>query len=185
MVPPLHTARLVLSPAVADDLDALHALWADADVRHYLFDDEPVSRERAAAVLADTLALADGLGLWSVRLKGGRDLIGCVGLMPVATAAEYDPSLAGAVEPLAAFAPAAWGNGYATEALTAVLRYGFDDLGLPLVAAVNDVPNAASDRLVRRLGFEVTGECDGPKYRLRTCRLTPPAFAAAVAGASA
>ena len=43
--------------------------------------------------------------------------IGCVGLMPAAAAAEYDPSLAGAIEPLVAFAPAAWHRGYATEDL--------------------------------------------------------------------
>ena len=185
MMPTLTTDRLSLRPASPDDLDALQPIWNDADVRRYLFDDEPVPHDRAEAVLADCLALPDGRGLWSVRLSGTDDVIGCVGLLPVGTAAEHDASLAGAVEPLAAFAPAAWGRGYATEALLAVLRYGFDGLGLPFVAAVNDVPNVASDRLVRRLGFEATGECDGPKYRLRTYRLTPEAFALRSVGAPA
>ena len=185
MVPTLTTNRLSLRPASSDDLDAFQPIWNDADVRRYLFDDEPVPNDRAKAILADCLALPDGLGLWSVRLLGTDKVIGCVGLLPAGTAAEYDPSLAGAVEPLAAFAPSAWGRGYATEALAAALRYGFGGLGLPVVAAVNDVPNSASDRLVRRLGFKATGECDGPKYRLRTYRLTPEAFALRSVGAPA
>jgi RimJ/RimL family protein N-acetyltransferase len=80
------------------------------------------------------------------------------------------------VEPLAAFAPATWHRGYATEALEVVIAHAFDSLGLQVLAAVIDAPNAASDRLVRRLGFQVTGETDGPRYRLRTYRLNPASF---------
>ncbi len=178
VLPVLDTPRLRLHPAAPADLDALHALWADADVRRYLFDDEPVPRERAEGALADGLALAaDGLGLWTVRSRDNGAVPGCVGLLPAGTAAEYDPGLAGAVEPLAAFAPAVWGRGYATEALEAAIAYAFGPRGLDRLAAVNDVPNEASDRLVRRLGFAPTGECDGPRYRLRTYVLTPGAFA--------
>jgi RimJ/RimL family protein N-acetyltransferase len=105
-------------------------------------------------------------------------VIGCVGLLGVTSAADYDPRLAGAVEPLAAFTPSVWGNGYAREALTAVLTYGFGPLGLAKMAAVTDVPNEASDRMVRRVGFQILGECDGPKYRLRTYALMAEGFAA-------
>ncbi len=179
MIPTLTTQRLALRPARTDHLDALHAIWADADVRRFLFDDEPITRERAQAVLADCLDAPDGLGLWSVSPRDHESIIGCVGLLPAGAAAEYDASLAGAVEPLAALAPSAWGQGYATEALVAAVGYGFAALGLPAMAAVVDVPNAASHRLVERLGFAPTGECDGPAHRLRTYRLVPDAFAQA------
>jgi RimJ/RimL family protein N-acetyltransferase len=96
--------------------------------------------------------------------------------MEASTAAEYDPRLAGAIEPLAAFAPAVWGRGYATEALAAVVRHAFEQLGLAQLAAVVDVPNEASRSLARRLGFEITGECEGPRYRLRTYVLTRERF---------
>jgi RimJ/RimL family protein N-acetyltransferase len=99
-------------------------------------------------------------------------MIGCAGLMSAAAASQYDPCLAGAIEPLAAFAPAVWRQGYAAEALAAVVRYAFEQLGLPQVAAVADLPNEASHRLVRRLGFEAVRECDGPRYRLRVYVLT-------------
>jgi hypothetical protein len=39
------TRRLVLSPATGDDLDAIWHIWRQPDVRRYLFDDVPVTRE--------------------------------------------------------------------------------------------------------------------------------------------
>jgi [ribosomal protein S5]-alanine N-acetyltransferase len=177
MLPHLPTARLELRPAALNDLDALWALWAEPEVRRFLFDDVPVTCERAAEVLGHCLQAAEaGLGLWVARPRDAEAVIGCVGLMAASTAAQYDPRLVGAIEPLAAFVPAVWGHGYATEALAAVVRYAFEQLGLPQLAAVNDVPNEPSDRLVRRLGFAVTGECEGPRYRLRTYVLTRERF---------
>jgi ribosomal-protein-alanine N-acetyltransferase len=178
MLPHLITARLNLRPATLGDLDTLWALWAEPDVRRFLFDDVPVTRERAAEILGHCMQAAEtGLGLWVARLRDTETVIGCVGLMAASTAAQYDPRLVGAIEPLASFSPSMWGHGYATEALDAVVRYAFEQLGLSQLAAVNDAPNEASDRLVKRLGFEVTGECDGPRYRLRTYVLTREQFA--------
>ncbi len=177
MLPELRSDRLLLRPATADDLDALWVIWADPDVRRFLFDDVPVTRQRASDILDHCLSLTGvGLGLWTVQLGDTPATVGCVGLLPTTVASEYDPSLVGMVEPLAAFAPATWHRGYATEALEVVIAHAFDSLGLQVLAAVIDAPNAASDRLVRRLGFQVTGETDGPRYRLRTYRLNPASF---------
>ena len=168
----LMTARLFLRPATDADLDGLWEIWRDPDVRRYLFDDIPVSRERANEVLTDSLAMAEqGLGLWSVRLANTPTIIGCAGLMEASAAAEFNPALEGSVEPIVAFSPRHWHRGYAQEALEALIAYAFSTLGLSRLAAVNDVPNEASDRLVRRLGFAPTGECDGPRHRLRTYAL--------------
>ncbi|MEP0746976.1 MULTISPECIES: hypothetical protein [unclassified Coleofasciculus] len=43
----LHTDRLRLRPCQMDDLDSLHELWIDTDVRRFLFDDRLISREEA------------------------------------------------------------------------------------------------------------------------------------------
>lgn len=160
-MPEFSTERLCLSPATDDDLDALVAIWDDPEVRRFLFDNQPVTRERAAEVLANCFAL------WLVRLRDAAPVIGCVGLMPATTATE-------GVEPVAAFLPTVWGSGYATEALREIVRHAFEELAIPQLVAVNDVPNEASDRLARRLGFTVTGECDGPAGRLRTYTLARP-----------
>jgi RimJ/RimL family protein N-acetyltransferase len=183
MLPPLATPRLDLRPARPDDLDALHALWAAPEVRRYLFDDAPVTRERAAEVLAQAAALeGDGLGLWlASRRAAGRTgsgaMVGCAGLVRVTISAAHDPGLAGAVEPIVALAPEAWGQGLAREALAALLEHAFAGLGLARLAAVVDVPNERSDRLVRALGFAPTGEGPGPRYRMRSYALTRDGWA--------
>jgi RimJ/RimL family protein N-acetyltransferase len=51
------------------------------------------------------------------------------------------------------FAPGAGGQGYATEAARAVLRLGFDGLGLHRITARIDERNEPSARLARRLGM--------------------------------
>jgi RimJ/RimL family protein N-acetyltransferase len=81
-LPTLETSRLALVPArEADHLDALWAHWGQGDVRRYLFDDEPVTRERAVDALARCLAdAAAGLGLWIIRQRAKPDLIGSIGL---------------------------------------------------------------------------------------------------------
>ena len=46
-----------------------------------------------------------------------------------------------------------WGLGYATEAASAVLRHGFDHLGLDEVLAEIDAANIASIRVAERIGL--------------------------------
>jgi RimJ/RimL family protein N-acetyltransferase len=48
---------------------------------------------------------------------------------------------------------AAWGQGYATEAGRAVLQWAFDTLDLNRVQAETDTRNAASARVLEKLGF--------------------------------
>ena len=183
MQPALATTRLRLRPARADDADALWALWTDPDVRRFLWDDRVIGRDEAADTVADCLALAArGLGLWLLLPRPADDaaddaadaaahepaLLGCAGLLPVGVAAEHEPRIAGLVEPLVALAPRAWGRGYAAEALAALLAHAGGTLGLSRLAAVTDVPNVASDRMLLRAGFAPLGESTGPRYPLRT-----------------
>lgn len=46
-----------------------------------------------------------------------------------------------------------WGNGYATEAARALLDYGFETLKLNRIFASHFKPNAASGRILRKLGM--------------------------------
>jgi len=168
MLPTLRTRRLVLRPARSADLEALWRLLAEPEVRRYLCDDLVLAQEQVEVLLAGALAHADaGLGLWMIR-AGEAAPIGCVGLQPISdAAAAVAPVLAGEVEPLVALGPACWRQGFATEALAAVLAHAFHVLRLPRVVALVDLPNAASHRLLERLGFRPLGEVAGPCNRLR------------------
>jgi RimJ/RimL family protein N-acetyltransferase len=50
-----------------------------------------------------------------------------------------------------------WGRGYATEAGLAVLRFGFEALGLNKIHAAVFIKNPASDRVIRKLGMKWEG----------------------------
>jgi ribosomal-protein-alanine N-acetyltransferase len=50
-----------------------------------------------------------------------------------------------------------WGKGYATEAARAMVRYGFEDLGLHRIFATHFKHNEASGRILRKLGMRYEG----------------------------
>lgn len=172
MLPELETDRTRLVPATERDVDALWALFRDPIVRRFLWDDVAIEREAAAEVVASAAAQnGDGRGLWIVRARGDDRMLGCVALVAAGPAAAFEPRMAGGVEVLVALASESQRRGFATEALRAVLDHAFDTLAIEAAFAAVDVPNEASHRAMLRAGFTVLGECDGPKYRLRTYRV--------------
>jgi ribosomal-protein-alanine N-acetyltransferase len=146
----LWTSRLCLRPLGEADTDALHALWISDGVRRYLWDGETVPYERTLAVVERSRRLfeEEGYGLWGARLTGGSDLMGFAGFWHF-----HEPPQ---LELLFGVDERTWGVGYATEMATAVLRYGFRTLGMPVVHASTDAANAASLRVLGKLGFVLT-----------------------------
>ena len=57
-----------------------------------------------------------------------------------------------------AYDPAYWGNGYATEAQAALLRWAFDRFDLAETTADHFHDNPASGRVLEKLGFRKTRE---------------------------
>jgi ribosomal-protein-alanine N-acetyltransferase len=156
VVPELHTRRTTLRPLGPPDVSAVHTLWTDPYVRRFLWDDQVISDEVAAAVLAASAGdfAHHGFGLWGVFDRERDRLIGFCGLR---SSGGETPEL------LYGLLPAWSGRGLATEAARAVLTYAFTTLALPQVVAVTDVPNAASVRVMERLGmrFERRGVLNG------------------------
>jgi len=64
-----------------------------------------------------------------------------------------------------------WGNGYATEALHAVIDYAFTDLGHAALQAGARVTNPASRRVLEKCGFQWTGV---GLYRIRAIKSSAP-----------
>ena len=147
---PLVTDRLHLRPFMPGDLDALEAIHGDAGVVRYLYWDVR-TRAELRGVLAEKqrrVALAkegDALNLAAV-LSGTDELVGDVTLF---WRSEEDRQ--GEVGYI--MHPAHGGRGYATEATRALLRLGFDDLGLHRITGRLDARNAASARVLERVGM--------------------------------
>lgn len=144
--PVLQTARLRLRPFAAGDVDVLHAHWTDPDVRRYLWDGVVIPREQVVAVIEESASAfaARGFGFWV--LEADATFVGFAGLRPLPDGDD--------VELYYGLAPAHWGRGYATEASRAVLRHGFDAVGLDPIYIRTDGPNVASVAVMRRLGAE-------------------------------
>jgi RimJ/RimL family protein N-acetyltransferase len=64
-----------------------------------------------------------------------------------------------------------WGNGYATEALHAVIDYAFTDLAHEALQAGARVTNPASRRVLEKCGFQWTGV---GLYRIRAINSSAP-----------
>ena len=145
----LTTARLVLRPLAADDAEGLHALWTDERVRRFLWDGRTIPFEDTRAIVAESgrLFREHRFGLWGVRERGGEDLVGVAGYWYFRT----PPSL----ELLFAVAAPHWSRGIATEASRCVLGYGLRALGFSAVVASTDAANAASVRVLEKLGMSL------------------------------
>ena len=146
--PTLHTSRLRLRPFVAADADALFALHSSARVLRY-WDSPPWSdRARAGRFIASCHEMADeGTGARvAIDRRSDGAFIGWCGL--TRWNPEYRSASLGYV-----LADAAWGHGYGTEAARALAQWAFDTLDLNRLQAETDTRNAASARVLEKLGF--------------------------------
>lgn len=149
----LHTQRLCLHPCQIDDLETLHQLWIDADIRRFLFDDRQISLEEARSfVEASEVNFTNyGYGIWLFFEHQAEhqteQMAGFAGLLD---SSPEPPSL------IFGTRPQLWGRGYAREAALSVLGYAFHVLGLESVVADVDELNAASIRVLEALGMSRT-----------------------------
>ena len=143
------TPRLVLRQWRPDDLGPFAALNADPEVMRYF--PAPLTSEQSdqfAAHVEATIA-RQGWGLWAVEVAGGAPFIGFVGLNRPRFDAHFTP----AVEVGWRLDRRYWGHGYATEAATASLTFGFDQLHCDEIVSFTATVNDASRRVMQRLGM--------------------------------
>lgn len=147
---PLETARLVIRPYGADDLDALFAIQSRADVARYLYwEPRELAQTRAGLDKRIRESRLDDEGQALTLAVVRRDtgvLAGEVNLFWLSR--EHRLGEIGYV-----FHPDHGGNGLATEAAREMLRLGFEGLGLHRVIGRLDGRNEASARLLERLGM--------------------------------
>jgi len=162
-VRPLVTERLELRPLRADDAEALHPAYADADLlRHW----HRLPRSDVAATTAMLAEATSGGMLWAICAKRTDEALGHVGF--VVTAVQP-----GRPTPLGYLLRRdAWGHGYATEAARAVVDHGFRDLGVAACELWIYDGNDPSRRVAERLGAEHRGAFWAFNLELRAARRT-------------
>lgn len=150
MQPELHTRRLRLEPLHARHADELHELSSNAEVMRY--SSLPVqTRAQADASLEDWLS-SDSLGTsctWVVRTING-DFAGRICLYRI----DRDNLHA---EIGYMLMPPQWRQGFASEAVAAVVRHAFGNLNLCRLEADVDPGNPGSWRALEKNGFRREG----------------------------
>ena len=128
------------------DVELIHEIWTNSDVRHFLFDDRVIPLDEARLLVEQSVRSFEerGYGIWLVFSHETEKLIGFAGLLQ---SSDESPNLIYGVHPKSC------GNGFATEAAKAVLDYAFDTLGLESVKADVDEPNVISVRILEKLGM--------------------------------
>ncbi len=153
----IETARLRLRPFRDADLDDLVTMADDWDVARWLAAmphpyTQAIGRDWIAHVQSDHAA---GRPLsFAIALKDDDRLIGGGGLDGRNAAAAAEPALGYWL------GRDFWGQGYAREAVSALVRYGFDVLGLPSISASTDPANAASQKVLAATGLIRVGEIE-------------------------
>ncbi len=152
---PIRTERLLLRPFVESDLDAILDLESRPDVVHYLPWDV-MDRDAAAAHLVKRLGQGaideTSSAMVLAAVVPPDDRLIAEFMLRVTDEASRRGEIGWTVH------PDAQGLGYATEGARAMLRLGFQDLGLHRIHAGADSRNAASLRVMDKLGMRREAE---------------------------
>jgi ribosomal-protein-alanine N-acetyltransferase len=146
--PVLETERLLLRQLCDDDTADVFIMRSDPEVMQYIPRPLAVTLDDAAAVIQmvnDFIEKGEKIN-WAITAKSTGRVIGMIGyvnMKPEHFRAEVGYSLS-----------KAWHRqGIMREALTCVLKYGFERMNLHSVEAITDADNIASGSLLLATGF--------------------------------
>jgi ribosomal-protein-alanine N-acetyltransferase len=142
----IRTERLLLRRPDMDDLDAMFEIMSNPSAMRYWSTLPHASRDVTRPWLQQMIARAEAGGEDFIIEFDGR-VIGDVG-------AGRLPDFGFMIH------PDYWGRGFATEASAAFIKYAFSDTAATQLLADVDPRNAASLRVLDRLGFKETGRAE-------------------------
>jgi RimJ/RimL family protein N-acetyltransferase len=145
----LTTERLLLRIWADSDREPLSEMNADPQVMEFF--PALLTRSESDSLVDSFVAEQADRGFcpWAAHLRESSQFIGFVGLHVLP---DYLPAAPG-VEVGWRLARRFWGNGYATEAATASVGFGFASLGLNEIVSMTSVVNIRSRHVMERLGM--------------------------------
>jgi len=145
---PLTTERLTLRTMTPDDVDDVHAYQSREDVCRYLMFAPRTREETEAKVVkyATAITLAAEGDYWQLAIEREGRVIGDL-YFTIASAEHQTAEIGWTLN------PEFQGQGYMTEAASAVLKLAFEVLRVHRVKADLDGRNTASAALCQRLGM--------------------------------
>lgn len=148
----LETERLIMRPPELGDFDDSYAMWSEEVVTRHITGRPSTLAEAWARLMRSaghwTLL---GFGFWVVRDKESGKFVGEVGFGQFKR--EMEPSLGTTPEIGWVLAPAAHGQGYATEAVRAALAWASLRWPDAETACIISPENSASLRVAKKCGY--------------------------------
>jgi [ribosomal protein S5]-alanine N-acetyltransferase len=151
-LPVLEASRIRLRHLEESDIDALYAIFSDAEAMRF-FGIVPFAKPADAEnYLAEIHAHFEKKTLfqWGISLKPDDKIIGTTTLF-------HTDEKNRRAEIGFALNRRFWGKGYVTEAVNSLLKFAFEELNLHRIEADVDPRNAPSIRVLERFGFQKEG----------------------------
>lgn len=156
----IETKRLILRRFTVEDVaDAYNNWFCDPEVAMYMRWNAHTSISQTEESLKRYIAgyAEPDFYRWAIMLKNGSSVIGAIGFH---VSSEYD-SVADVAYSLG---KKFWNQGFASEALKAVLNYALIGVGINRIEAFHSVDNPASGRVMQKAGMRFEGRAR-QKYR--------------------
>ncbi|MES2748037.1 MAG: GNAT family N-acetyltransferase [Bacteroidota bacterium] len=144
----LETERLLLRRVAATDVNEIIELRGNPDAMKYIPRPLVTTTEEALAhfeMIDSKIESNEGIN-WAITVKGNPKLIGIIGHYRIEP--EHHRSEIGYM-----ILPQYNGQGITSEAVKAILAYGFDDMNLHSVEAILDSRNLGSEKVLQKNGF--------------------------------
>ncbi|MBI3997987.1 MAG: GNAT family N-acetyltransferase [Armatimonadetes bacterium] len=166
-LPSLETPRLVLRRLTRDDAEDIFAYGSDPEVTRYTGWQTHRTIEDSRVFLNGVLALYESkqVAPWGIAHKTDRKLIGTCGFvywLPQHARAEIGYGIA---RPY-------WRQGYTTEAIRAIIAFGFQSMQLNRIEARCEPENTGSWRVMEKVGMTFEGVLRQHNYAKGTYRDT-------------
>lgn len=158
-LPTLETERLILRKMVLNDAEAVFDYASNSEVSRYTLWETHRSIEDSRAFLEFATQKYENGGEpdWGIVYRGNGCLVGACGL--VNWEAEHARAEVGFV-----LSREYWGRGLMSEAVRAILRFGFERMNLNRIEARCIAENAASARVMEKAGMVYEGTLRQREY---------------------
>jgi RimJ/RimL family protein N-acetyltransferase len=159
----IETSRLRLRPFRESDVDAIWPVVSQPNFPKQMSWTAHADREETVVFVRSRAAeLAEGSGVaWAIEHDGVA--AGCIGIHEIEwhmRAMRVDHGELGYW-----LSPALWNKGFMTEAATAVVRFGFDTIGLHKITTRCLAENTGSRRVIEKTGFRFIGRAEDDSWR--------------------
>ena len=143
--PVLETGRLLLREISMDDAEDIFVLRTNEEAIKYINRPRLKTNDDAIALIKAMTNIAERI-VWGITLKDQRKIIGSIGYHRIEKEnyrAEIGYMLL----------PEYWNTGLMTEAITKVIEFGFNEMGLHSIEAVINPGNTVSRKILQKFNF--------------------------------